>query len=367
MQHFCELWKMNRRTLQHIVFWLVYLIWDTYTEFAWATASFRDLSVWGRLAIALSSVLVIFLPKILLCYFILYVPLTRSLKRRQSIPKTIFQFIVAISGAILAQRVIIKWIAFPLIYKESPSEAPLLEPARIASTFLDTIFILGIAVAIKLYNMQLEGKAREQQLVQEKLESELQFLRAQTNPHFLFNTLNNIYALARRESPQAAAVLLRLSKLLRFMLYECSNPTISLADEVKVIHDYLELEKLRYNDRLQINFTEQIDHPNQPIAPLLLLPFIENAFKHGASENRFLTHIDIQLAVRNGQLTFYIKNDKEPENSPSKDGLGLANVQRQLELLYPNAYQLNIENQSNTFKVHLQINLTAVLSPVVST
>ena len=208
--------------------------------------------------------------------------------------------------------------------------------------------------------MQLDGKAREQRLVQEKLESELQFLRAQTNPHFLFNTLNNIYALARRESPQAAAVLLRLSKLLRFMLYECSNPTISLADEVKVIHDYLELEKLRYNDRLEVNYREDIDQPNQPIAPLLLLPFIENAFKHGASENRFFTHIDIQLSVKKGQLDFRIENDKEPENVPSANGLGLHNVQRQLELLYPQKHQLSIDRQKNIFIVHLQINLKAL-------
>lgn len=356
---------MNRRILLHIAFWLAYMTWDVYTEFAWATASYRHLSYYGRFMIALQVCLLVLPPKMLLTYFVLYVPLTRSLRRQQKLPKTILQITLATIAAVFMHRAMVNWLVFPLVYQEPP-ESSIFAPARMALSFLDLLFVLGVAGALKLYRMQLQGKAREQQLVQEKLESELQFLRAQTNPHFLFNTLNNIYALTRRESPQAAAVLLRLSKLLRFMLYECSNPTILLMNEVKVIHDYLELEKLRYNDRLRINFSEQIDDPNQPIAPLLLLPFIENAFKHGASENRFLTHIDIQLSVKNNQLDFRIENDKEPENVPSANGLGLHNVQRQLELLYPNEHQLNIENQSNTFAVHLRINLQALTPRTIS-
>ncbi|MDX1942786.1 MAG: histidine kinase, partial [Saprospiraceae bacterium] len=233
---------------------------------------------------------------------------------------------------------------------------------RLIFTFIDIGTVVAVAVALKLTRFRLQSREREQELIREKLQSELQFLRAQTNPHFLFNTLNNIYALARRESPQTAELVIRLSKLLRFMLYECNKPTIPLLDEVKIIQDLIELEKLRYNGRLQIHYEENIDNPNQAIAPLLLLPFVENAFKHGVGENRFLTKIDIRLLAKDDQLIFEIINDKEPDSGINEIGLGLKNVKRQLELLYPDAHELNIENNSDSFIVKLILYLNKIIN-----
>ena len=224
-------------------------------------------------------------------------------------------------------------------------------------TLLDIVSIVAIAVSIKLSRLRLAGVEREKQLVQEKLESELSFLRAQTNPHFLFNTLNNIYALARKKSDQTADVVMRLSKILRFMLYECTTPRIALSDEIKVLKDYIELERLRYNERLTIHFDAEVDEPQMMIAPLLLLPLVENAFKHGVSETRFESEVNIHLSLKQKQLIFSVLNSKMHDPEENGTGIGLTNIQRQLELIYPGNYQLEIADQKDIFLVKLQLNL----------
>ncbi len=145
----------------------------------------------------------------------------------------------------------------------------------------------GAALAIKLFNINLEQRETQNQIVRQKLETELRFLKAQTNPHFLFNTLNNIYALARKKSEHTADVVLKLSKLLRFMLYESQKQSVSIGEEVQILEDYMELEKIRYPGKLSLKFNKSIDDMSQTIPPLILLPFLENAFKGSALEAYF--------------------------------------------------------------------------------
>jgi LytS/YehU family sensor histidine kinase len=224
---------------------------------------------------------------------------------------------------------------------------------------MDIGFVSGVAIAMKLLRMQLGGKDREKNLLRDKLEAELKFLRHQTNPHFLFNTLNNIYALARKKSDNTAEVVMKLSKLLRFMLYESKNDLITISEELKILDDYLELERIRYSERLTIVFNKAIDDDQQKIAPLLLLPFIENAFKHGASESRFDSFIHIDIRLQQGSLTFGIENTKENGDATEVvDNIGLGNVRRQLELMYKE-YDLTVENQNNLFRVQLVLNLNS--------
>jgi sensor histidine kinase YesM len=228
---------------------------------------------------------------------------------------------------------------------------------------IDILMLLGVTSALKLFRMRMQSAEREKQLVEEKLQSELNFLRAQTNPHFLFNTLNNLYHLARKHSKATPDAILKLSDLLRFMLYECTTSRIRLEQEIKVIRDYLELERLRYGDRLEAEFNVEVENESQLIAPLLLLPFVENAFKHGASESRGETWVKIFLKVKNGLLDFRVENFKEPAQGESgetelKEGIGLKNVKRQLELIYP-AFDLGLENKGDRFAVELKINLTS--------
>jgi two-component system LytT family sensor kinase len=175
-----------------------------------------------------------------------------------------------------------------------------------------------------------------QQLRIEKQAAELNYLKSQTNPHFLFNTLNNIYALAKDKSDLAPESVLRLSKILRFMLYETTGDYIAIEQEIKIIDDYIELEKLRYDESLRINFNHDIEDMKQALPPLLLMPLVENAFKHGVSETRDQPFIDLHLAVSKRQLVFIVRNsvgDHAPQE-PVKEHIGLGNLRRQLELLY---------------------------------
>jgi len=185
----------------------------------------------------------------------------------------------------------------------------------------------------------------------------IQYIFRHFYKHFLFNTLNNIYALARKKSDETANVVMKLSKLLRFMLYESRKERIPLADELRMIDDYLELQKIRYNERLTIDFNKDIDDPTQQVSPLLLLPFIENAFKHGVSETSFDSYIRIDAKLRKGTLQFDIENSKEANGEVEvNDNIGLSNVRRQLELMYAD-YNLDINNLEKKFTVNLTINL----------
>ncbi|MGZ8559376.1 MAG: sensor histidine kinase, partial [Chitinophagaceae bacterium] len=265
--------------------------------------------------------------------------------------------VAAFAIAIVLQRILIIKFTLPYLFHEKVTDDMMFKLPRILYSFIDNLFVVGIFVALKQYRLSLRSKEKEKNLVKEKLEAELKFLRTQTNPHFLFNTLNNIYALARKKSDDTADVVMKLSKLLRFMLYESRSNSITIAQELRVLNDYIELERIRYNERLTINFTKSIDNETQPIAPLILLPFVENAFKHGASETRFNSFINIHVQLSNGRLIFRIENSKEDEEKgPVKENIGLSNVRRQLELMYPE-HNLAMENHKTDFKVTLTINL----------
>jgi LytS/YehU family sensor histidine kinase len=205
-------------------------------------------------------------------------------------------------------------------------------------------------------------KLREdaQRLRIEKQEAELNYLKSQTNPHFLFNTLNNIYALAREKSDLAPESILRLSKILRFMLYDAGGAYISVEQELKIISDYIELEKLRYDESLRVNFNYDVEDMKQALPPLLLIPLVENAFKHGISETRNKPWLDIHLTVNKRQLKFIVKNSVEvPEASGLvKENIGLSNLRRQLELLYKD-YSLVVDRNQTEFIATLEINLAS--------
>jgi two-component system, LytTR family, sensor kinase len=220
-----------------------------------------------------------------------------------------------------------------------------------------SIFFFGIIRHIYNY---IKLKQSTQQLRIEKQQAELSYLKSQTNPHFLFNTLNNIYSLARDKSDLAPESILRLSKILRFMLYETGGSYIAIEQELKIISDYIALEKLRYDESLRINLNHNIEDMKQAIPPLLLIPLVENAFKHGASETRGHPFVDIHLSVNNRQLVFIIKNSSDSTTGEQavKENIGLANLRRQLELLYTD-YNLAVQQGNAVFTTTLKINLSS--------
>jgi two-component system, LytTR family, sensor kinase len=220
-----------------------------------------------------------------------------------------------------------------------------------------SVFFFGIIRHIYLH---IKLKQATQQLRIEKQQAELNYLKSQTNPHFLFNTLNNIYSLARDKSDLAPESILRLSKILRYMLYEAGGAYIAIEQDLKIIGDYIELEKLRYDDSLRINFNYDIEDMKQALPPLLLMPLVENAFKHGVSETRNQPFVDVHLSVNKRQLTFMVNNStgELPGEGALKENIGLSNLRRQLELLYTD-YNLSVRQQGSVFSATLKINLAS--------
>jgi two-component system, LytTR family, sensor kinase len=219
--------------------------------------------------------------------------------------------------------------------------------------------VLFFGIIRHLYNY-VRLKQSAQQLRIASQQAELNYLKSQTNPHFLFNTLNNIYSLARDKSDLAPESILRLSKILRYMLYETSGPYIAIEQDLKIIDDYIALERLRYDDSLRVNFNHDLEDPKQALPPLLLIPLVENAFKHGVSETRELPFVDIHLSIKNRQLLFVVKNSTGDPSSDdkAKENIGLSNLRRQLELLYTD-YQVEVQQGDFTFTATLKINLAS--------
>jgi len=229
---------------------------------------------------------------------------------------------------------------------------------------ISSALFFGIA---KLMYDNFKLRNATQQLRLEKQEAELNFLKSQTNPHFLFNTLNNIYSLARDKSDQTPESILRLSKILRFMLYETGGKFVRSDQEVEMINDYVALEKLRYDDSLQVQFKHEIEDVNQPLPPLLLIPLVENAFKHGVSETGHNPFVDIYLSVDQHQLIFKVNNSVDTYSAEKqrsegqtdrKETIGLANLRRQLDLLYSD-YDLSFQHNGKMFSASLRINLSS--------
>ena len=346
-----------KRVFLHIGFWLAYMAQDVTVIHLWDKEFLHGFSVRHQLILAICNSLCSLIPKMLFSYYVIYYNLPKLLNSNNHRKKYIALLTLALLAAILFYRAIGVFFISPVIYKGALDLGKFFSGMWFFNSLMDIGFVSGLATVIKQFRLQLADKEREKNLIRDKLETELKFLRNQTNPHFLFNTLNNIYALARKKADETADVVMKLSKLLRFMLYESKNEQISINDEIKIVDDYIELEKIRYNERLTISFLREIDNENEQIAPLLLIPFVENAFKHGASESRFESFIHLEMKLHNGILEFCIENTKEPnEKKLNNENIGLTNVRRQLELLYKE-HEVSVQRDAATFKVSLKINL----------
>jgi hypothetical protein len=347
---------MKSRRLLHIGFWLAYTLVYALLNTVFAPPSDMKYPVFIRILRFWAGEWIM-LPIILGAAYLFVYWLVPQFLLKKKYKEFLLGAVFVFFPAILLNRLANYYLLFPIMYDEFPPYQ-LFAARRLFFAFIDILPPVAIFATIKLLRLRLKTQQRERALETEKLQSELNFLKAQTNPHFLFNTLNNIYALARKKSDQTAPVILQLSKILRFMLYECGQEKIPIEKEVLIIEDYIQLEKIRYNERLKVYFIKKLDKASTPIAPLLLLPFVENAFKHGSSTTRFDTIIDIHLTLKDNQLTFMIKNEKNTPEEINEGGIGLKNVQRQLELTYPENHSLHIQNEANTFQIDLYITLS---------
>lgn len=225
--------------------------------------------------------------------------------------------------------------------------------------FFNFTTLLALAVAIKLLKRWWLKQKETEQIAREKISAELQLLKAQVHPHFLFNSLNNIYSFAMEGSPKAPEMIQKLSGLLHYMLYECKQVMVPLEKELKMIQDYISLEKIRYGERLKIETQFPQDHDQRMIAPLLLIPFVENSFKHGTSKMLSNPCIKLNITVQGDVLYFKLTNSRpaviEEVSVNSNRGLGLKNVKKRLELLYPKKYELQIMEEPLEYAVWMKI------------
>ena len=255
-------------------------------------------------------------------------------------------------------------IFFSLIYI-SNFEYSEMNPSTKNIIFISTaVYIIVFVVSgFKLLKLNLK-QASKTRLLETKIldtqlklkEQELNYLKMQIHPHFLFNTLNTMYGFAIKKADQTPDMILKLSNLLDYLLYQAEKPFVLLSEEIAHIKDYIALEKMRFNDTLKVDIDISTSSETITIAPMLLIPFIENSFKHGSIVNGVL-NIDIQLTASLEHIQFSIKNSNS-ETASSKSGIGLDNIKKRLELLYPNKHALMISDTPQSFEVELQLKLS---------
>ena len=344
----------NSRIIRHLFFWLSVFAYFIITSNMVFFKDYQHL---------MESTITLMVPQIVLAYLLLDLLIPKLLNRKKYVLFTVVLLIIFI--AIFIGYAAIRKYYFDVVYIETYNDlaksyaqsslgAQLLDPSYFFSKTVKFLTPAALLFTYRLYKNQQDVL----QLREQKRLAELSALKNQLNPHFLFNTLNNLYALALERSDKTPEVIERLSEMLDYMLYRCKDNYVSLEKEVALIENYLALEKIRYGKRVHITFKKS-RHTNAKIAPLILLTFIENAFKHGVTQELDEAQIDILLDVTDETLTFSIINTKPTVNidNPTQrdEAVGLVNITMQLNLLYPNRYKLNIDNLPNTYKVQLNI------------
>jgi len=342
-----------KRLLRHLLFWLTFFCISLFNE-VYLSASFNQHPSMEILGQIIASIALLYIVKVSVVYCFLLLLLPSWNKYRSALSYYLLCIAVLLMGAALL-RLVTQQIVWVHIYGEERmalSGTQLL--ARYFYSLLDLLQVTGIAVALKLFTIRMQAEHREKMLIQEKLTAELNHLKSQINPHFLFNALNTIYALSRKQSERAPAAILQLSAILRYMLYETTEPRKPISAELRVLENYIALQRLRYGNDHNITYVAETDDPDVLILPLLTFPLVENAFKHSDSD----ALINILLEVKNGELRLFVANSVADFTLPDdiKEGIGLGNVRRQLSLLYKN-YDLHCTREKDRFIISLYVDL----------
>lgn len=222
------------------------------------------------------------------------------------------------------------------------------------SAFFTSLIFVFLSIVLKFSTDWFLNERIQRDLENQRLTAELSFLKSQVNPHFLFNSLNSIYSLAYQRSETTPEAILKLSEIMRYMLYESNDNKVDLEKEIHYLQNYIDLQKIRFGYKAFVEFEVKGDVTTQRIAPLLLISFIENAFKHGVA-NDPETPIKMNLTVESGTLDFHIENKKHTNNRDASGGIGLSNVKRRLNLLYPKKYTLGIDDTETCYVCNLKL------------
>jgi two-component system sensor histidine kinase AlgZ len=341
--------QRNRIFLLHLLFWCVYLSFNIYSASFYSQVRGYD---WSR-GLMFTGIQFAFTFVIAYMNYFLFLP--RFLEHKK-IWRYLLEFTVP-----FALMVMLRVYVQQILMGDSPR-------AEFFSSHMYIIQVASIALFITIFVSMLrfaaewfELEAKKKEVENEKLMAELNFLKAQINPHFLFNTLNNLYYLAYSKSDNTTEVISKLSQMMRYMIYESNHERVLLSKEIEYMQNYISLEQLRLNNEVPIRFTIEGQTENIWIAPLIFITFLENAFKHGVTNKQSGAWVNLSIKMNGKQCTYTVENSKLPGSTDSKEGksgIGLRNVQRRLELSYPNQYQLKTEDKPDRYSVQLDITLS---------
>ena len=337
------------RVLSHLLFWVVYI-----TFFLFQYRFFASSSEYSLLTISKSLVLTS-IADIAAAYFTVYFLLPKFLLKKKYLLFAI-GFILSAGMAILFQRLLLYYISYQHIYNYSMEEIGSFWRINPFYSFINIYSVVALFTTIKLLKYWFKNQQLKSELENKNKTSELALLRSQLNPHFLFNTLNNIDSLILTNQEKASDAIIKLSDILRFIVYDASD-VVPLDKEINYLKSYISLQQLRLKDPEFVSFKTKGNCTGKTIAPMLFIPFIENAFKHGL-KNVDSPGIDILLDCNKNSINFEVINHFDDDivlNKDNSSGIGLVNTKRRLELLYPGEYELSIKKQNGYYKTSLII------------
>jgi hypothetical protein len=349
--------------------WLFYLVtfyiplgvfpaWNT-EQFATASARL-GFPTWLKLR--LFNATMVFLPLIPFAYLLLYFVLPRFFFNKKNLAFTIAATALIIA-CILPLHYLAGWIVDWNMHRIFPSRRLRPPDERIWLVLKGVVFnypiIGGFAVIVKMMKRSWLNQQETLQIAREKAGAELQLLKAQIHPHFLFNTLNNIYFFTLTSPQKAPEMLMKLTDILRYIINECNLDHVPLKKELKMIENFMDLERIRYGDRLKMELDIKGEYHNKTIPPLLLIPLVENSFKHGTSKMLNNAWVRLDITIEGQHMYFLLSNSRPDETKLSQHNghIGLNNVKKRLQLLYPEAHEISITENTFSYEVFLKIRL----------
>jgi len=336
------------RVLSHLAFWVAYILFFFF-QYRFFQENFDPTPALGSLSITA-------IIDIVAAYFTVYFLLPKFLFKRRYLWFAVL-FTVSAAVAIIMQRALMHYITVPLFYPEMAVKYGSFWHINPFYSFFNIYTVVSLFATIKLMKYWYKNQQLRNELENKNKASELALLKTQINPHFLFNTLNNIDTLISTDQEKASDAVIKLSDIMRFVLYEAKSDSIALEKEIEYLENYISLQQLRLKNPFFVSFEKDTNCNHKTIAPMLFIPFVENAFKHG-QKNVVAPGIEITLDCKEGNINFEVVNrcDKSViQNKDTASGIGLENVKKRLQLLYPNRHKLEIDDRNGLFKVKLSL------------
>ena len=330
----------------HLLFWLLYFIFNF----------FRFATINNDYWYSLKSNLIEFPLNIVITYFTIYYLIPKYILKKKYL-QFFLLFVLSLALFYLTRTGLNYILVTENIWPEAQGNQEPFTVIHVVELVIGAIYVIALVSAIKLTYDWVNEKKRNEDLQRIQLETELNFLKSQIQPHFFFNTLNNLYALVIKKSPNAPNVVMKLSGIMQYVLYEVKEEKISLMKSINYLYSYLELEKLRYGERVKSEISIDGNIDDVEIPPLLFLPFLENCFKHGTQHHEDIKVL-IDFVVKDNFLYFTVTNNfVKSDGKTPKHGIGIENVKRRLQLLYGSAYRLKTTAKGNEYTVNLKLPL----------